>query len=182
MAGQLLSGDATGVQVDWRERVTVHYRLIPMERESSTCLLSECSFAKDTTTLVEGALSPTSTDYLCLEKACAEFEVCFLFHLLVSSSSCCCLVGFLNWFVINALRLIRVLGINTNLICYEHNRRRTGKSSIHSPLHKFGRPTLARHHSRRGKLQVMGWKKLTLAQRTPHPYRNFFLPIEAIQI
>ena len=88
MTGQLLSGDGTaGAQVDWRERVTVHYRLVPLERDRSTSLLSECSFAEDTTTLVEGALSP-STDYLCLEKACAEFEVGFF-----SSSFICWLLS-----------------------------------------------------------------------------------------
>ena len=75
MSGQLLSGDGTaGVQVDWRERVTVHYRLIPLERDANTCLLSECPFSEDTVTLGEGALS-SSTDFLCLQKACATFEV-----------------------------------------------------------------------------------------------------------
>lgn len=75
LPGQLSSEDKTyGAQVDWRERITVHYRLIPLETYNTTCLLSECSFAGDSATLVEAALSST-TDYLCLEKACAGFEV-----------------------------------------------------------------------------------------------------------
>ena len=70
--GQLSKED---IEVDWRERVTVHYRVVPVEEESNACLLSECTFGEDTATVSECALSP-SADYLCLEKASAKFEVC----------------------------------------------------------------------------------------------------------
>jgi len=66
--------DGAGVEVDWRERLTVHYRLISLEKEGNVCLLSECPFLEETTNLVEVAQSPAA-DYLCLEKACAKFEV-----------------------------------------------------------------------------------------------------------
>lgn len=76
--GQLCDED---LEVDWRERLTVHYRVIPVDEVSNACLLSECPFGQDTSTVMECALSPNA-DYLCLEEASARFEVRFLFALL----------------------------------------------------------------------------------------------------
>jgi len=74
MPGQFLSGDGSArVAVDWRERVTLHYRLVPLERKTNACLLSECPFTEGAITSVEGSLS-FSIDYLCLEKTCSKFE------------------------------------------------------------------------------------------------------------
>jgi len=58
MPGQFLSGDGSSrVAVDWRERVTLHYRLVPLERKTNACLLSECPFTEGAITSVEGSLS-----------------------------------------------------------------------------------------------------------------------------
>ncbi|CAB9513824.1 trafficking protein particle complex [Seminavis robusta] len=68
--GQFANED---LEVDWRERVTAHYRVVPVGEESTACLLSECAFGADTATISESALS-SDGDYLCLEKASAKFE------------------------------------------------------------------------------------------------------------
>ena len=69
--GQLCAEDT---EVDWRERVTIHYRVTPVDEESNACLLSECPFGQDTSTVSDCALSPAA-DFLCIEKASTRFEV-----------------------------------------------------------------------------------------------------------
>lgn len=74
MPGQFTDNEKNGLQIEWRERITVHYRLIPFEKEINSCLLSACSFAEEPPTIVECALT-SAADYLCLEKAWYKFEV-----------------------------------------------------------------------------------------------------------
>jgi hypothetical protein len=63
------------LQIGWQERMTVHYRVIPLDEESKTCLLSECSFSETAESSTKECVASDSTDYLCLERACETFEV-----------------------------------------------------------------------------------------------------------
>jgi hypothetical protein len=64
--------------------MTFHYRVIPLEKESKTCLLSEHAFAEKeapgSTTVKECALVSADTDYLCLERAAENFEAAWKAH------------------------------------------------------------------------------------------------------
>ena len=73
--GQIDDSTQSGVVVDWQERVTIHYRLVPVEKEGNICLLSDCPFSSDAASVKASALATTSGDYLCLEKANAKFQV-----------------------------------------------------------------------------------------------------------
>ena len=72
--GQFDDSSQAVLEVDWQERVTVHYRLVPIQQEGNVCLLSECPFSSAPSSASAGALS-VSGDYLCLEKANAKFQV-----------------------------------------------------------------------------------------------------------
>ena len=73
-AGNESSTGLTTLELDWQEQVTVHYRITPLDRQGSSCLLSDCPFAEEKSTSGECILS-SEADYLCLEKASERFEV-----------------------------------------------------------------------------------------------------------
>ena len=66
---------ANVVQIGWQERLTVHYRVIELEVESKTCLLSGCSFSEDADSTTKECVATGATNYLCLERACETFDV-----------------------------------------------------------------------------------------------------------
>lgn len=66
--------DIQPLMVDWQERATMHYRLVPVAKEGNFCLLSDCPFSSAPSSATAGALS-AGGDYLCLEKANAKFQV-----------------------------------------------------------------------------------------------------------
>lgn len=76
LEGQLgvVKTEASPFRLGWQERVTLHYRVIPMEGPSSTCMLSECQFAEGGVEVTECLAGPT-TNYLCMEHAQQEFQV-----------------------------------------------------------------------------------------------------------
>ena len=57
-----------------RERVTVHYRLIPVEEDNTVCLLSSCCFTNSETSSVDCVSSP-ALNFVCLERAHERFMV-----------------------------------------------------------------------------------------------------------
>jgi hypothetical protein len=77
LPGQFSTSEQVGnvLQIGWQERITVHYRVIPLEEESKTCLLSECAFAENAECSIKECVASEATDYLCLERACETFEV-----------------------------------------------------------------------------------------------------------
>jgi hypothetical protein len=66
--------EASPFRLGWQERVTLHYRVIPIEDSSTSCMLSECQFAKEGVEVAECLAGPT-TNYLCMERAQQEFQV-----------------------------------------------------------------------------------------------------------
>lgn len=78
LPGQFSTAEQVGnvLQIGWQERMTVHYRVIPLDEESNTCLLSECSFTEKAVCETKECVASEATDYLCLERACETFEVC----------------------------------------------------------------------------------------------------------
>lgn len=81
LPGQFTDTTST-LQLGWRERMTFHYRVVPLEQESKTCLLSEHAFAeKEITTVKECCVTASAdTDYLCLERAAENFEAAWKAH------------------------------------------------------------------------------------------------------
>lgn len=77
LPGQFSTAEQVGnvLQIGWQERMTVHYRVIPLQEESKVCLLSECTFSETTACSTKECAASDSTDYLCLERACETFEV-----------------------------------------------------------------------------------------------------------
>ena len=77
LPGQFSSTEqlANVIQIGWQERMTVHYRVIPLEEESRTCLLSEVTFSEKAESNTKECVASDSTDFLCLERACETFEV-----------------------------------------------------------------------------------------------------------
>jgi hypothetical protein len=63
------------LQIGWQERVTIHYKVVPLNDESKTCLLSECSFSEMAQSSTADCVLSEATDYLCLERARDSFEV-----------------------------------------------------------------------------------------------------------
>ena len=76
LQGQLgdIKTEASPFRLGWQERVTLHYRVIPLDSPSAACMLSECQFAKGQVEVAECLAGPT-TNYLCMEHAQHEFQV-----------------------------------------------------------------------------------------------------------
>jgi hypothetical protein len=109
--GQIGDSGQLALEVDWRERVTVHYKLVPIEKEGNICLLSKCPFSNAESSVTPSALS-SSGDYLCLEKTNARFQVCM--HRLQSPNTNRCQLSY-NVIAL-VLHTIRERGRNTKLI------------------------------------------------------------------
>ena len=76
--GQFITSDQIGsvIQIDWQERLTVHYRVLPLlEGESSFAELSVCPFKDDAVASRQKCASSTALDFVCLERAFETFEV-----------------------------------------------------------------------------------------------------------
>lgn len=73
--GQLVPTKSTSTpfRLGWQERVTLHYRVIPLDEASASCMLSECQFAEGQVVMAECLTGPT-TNYLCIEHAQHEFQ------------------------------------------------------------------------------------------------------------
>jgi hypothetical protein len=108
LPGQL--GDEPGspsVQLGWQERVTVHYRIVPREQNSTTCCLSQCRFEELEET--DGnfdsldCAGTRTTDFICLENAHDDFKVSwFSFHNLGDTFDA------YSWFVFSFRQLLRL--------------------------------------------------------------------------
>jgi hypothetical protein len=77
LPGQFITSEENGnvLQIGWQERVTIHYKVVPLNDESKTCLLSECSFTEMAQSSTADCVLSEATDYLCLERARDSFEV-----------------------------------------------------------------------------------------------------------
>lgn len=75
--GQFVTSDqiANVVQIGWQERLTVHYRALPLTKENTYAQLSECPFKEDAVTSVTPGATGTALAYMCLERACETFDV-----------------------------------------------------------------------------------------------------------
>jgi len=82
LPGQFITSEENGnvLQIGWQERVTIHYKVIPLEKESKVCLLSECSFTEMAKSTTIECIYSKATDYLCLERARESFEVAWRAH------------------------------------------------------------------------------------------------------
>ena len=81
LPGQIVAPDGQ-VRLGWQERVTLHYRVLPLDEVvSSTCLLSQSnpSGSGGATRTVPACLS-SLLSFLCLERAHAQFEDTRLSH------------------------------------------------------------------------------------------------------
>lgn len=76
------SGGPSSLQLGWRERMTFHYRVVPLEEDSNTCLISEHAFAEKESpgSTVKHCAASADTDYLCLERAAENFEAAWKAH------------------------------------------------------------------------------------------------------
>ena len=81
LPGQIVASDGQ-VRLGWQERVTLHYRVLPLDEPSSTCLLSQSILSTGSTnrTLSLQASSSSLLHFLCLERAHAQFEETRLSH------------------------------------------------------------------------------------------------------
>jgi hypothetical protein len=94
LPGQFITSEENGnvLQIGWQERVTIHYKVVPLNDESETCLLSECSFSEMAQSSTADCVLSEATDYLCLERARDSFEVSIPFdrselaHNIISST------------------------------------------------------------------------------------------------
>eukprot|EP00980_Cylindrotheca_fusiformis_P016923 scaffold5156_cov143-Cylindrotheca_fusiformis.AAC.3 len=80
--GQFVTSEENGnvLQIGWQERVTIHYRVVALDEESKTCLLSECSFTEMAQCSTTDCVISQATDYLCLENATDSFEAAWKSH------------------------------------------------------------------------------------------------------
>lgn len=77
LPGQFITSEANGnvLQIGWQERVTIHYKVVLLDHESKTCLLSECSFSEMAHSSTTDCVLSEATDFVCLERARDSFEV-----------------------------------------------------------------------------------------------------------
>lgn len=82
LPGQFVTSEENGnvLQIGWQERVTIHYKVIPLAEESKVCLLSECSFTEMAKSTTIEAVYSKATDFLCLENARDSFEATWKAH------------------------------------------------------------------------------------------------------
>jgi hypothetical protein len=78
LPGQFVTSEENGnvLQIGWQERVTLHYKIVPLTEESKNCLLSECAFSETAKFTIQECVISEATDFLCLEHARETFEVC----------------------------------------------------------------------------------------------------------
>ena len=78
LPGQFLTSEENGnvLQIGWQERVTIHYKVVPLDQESKICLLNECPFTENAQCSIKECVRSEATDFLCLERARETFEVC----------------------------------------------------------------------------------------------------------
>jgi uncharacterized membrane protein YgcG len=76
MPGQLSSKPMSDLQLDWRERLSVHYRVVALEEESRTCLLTECTLSGSDQDECKSkpCASSAALGFLALERAHEQFE------------------------------------------------------------------------------------------------------------
>ena len=76
LEGQLgqTQAPSTPFRLGWQERVTLHYRVIPLNEAAAACMLSECQFSEGQVEVMQCLTGPT-TNYLCMERAQQEFQV-----------------------------------------------------------------------------------------------------------
>jgi hypothetical protein len=77
LPGQVTTSEQVGnvLQIGWQERLTVHYRIVPLGTENMSCLLSECAFTEAGESSTKDCTASDAIDYLCLENANEMFEV-----------------------------------------------------------------------------------------------------------
>ena len=77
LPGQFTTSDQTGnvLQIGWQERVTVHFRVVPIDDENPLCQLSECPFRQHAGATSQDCIKTTMADFFCLERAFETFEV-----------------------------------------------------------------------------------------------------------
>jgi hypothetical protein len=75
--GQFSTSDqiANLLQIGWQERLTVHYRVLPLEAHDSFAQLSECPFNEDADASRQKCATSNALNFMCLERACETFEV-----------------------------------------------------------------------------------------------------------
>ena len=75
--GQLTTSDELGnvLQIGWQERVTVHFRVVPIDDQNPLCQLSECPFRQDAPATSQDCIKTNMADFFCLERAFETFEV-----------------------------------------------------------------------------------------------------------
>jgi hypothetical protein len=77
-----LAGNGSDLELDWRERLSVHYRVVALEEESKTCLLTECSLSGNNEEECQSkpCASSTALGFLALERAHEQFEDAWRSH------------------------------------------------------------------------------------------------------
>jgi hypothetical protein len=75
--GQFTTDKQVGdvLQIGWQERVTVHYRLCSLPKESSSCLLNEACFSEEASCVSKACAESDAAQFLCLDQSNADFEV-----------------------------------------------------------------------------------------------------------
>jgi hypothetical protein len=88
LPGQFMTNESFGnvLQIGWQERITIHYRVLPLETESSCSLLTECPFSENGSSTTRECASSEIADYLCLEHAFESFEVSSYIGVAIHSS------------------------------------------------------------------------------------------------
>jgi hypothetical protein len=69
------ASEASVIQLGWQERVTMHYRVIPLEVESEACTVTECPLDGGSNTVVRAYTAAEAGGFLCLKHAHDEFQV-----------------------------------------------------------------------------------------------------------
>jgi hypothetical protein len=77
LEGQLgvTSLEASPFPLGWQERVTLHYRVIPLDEPNAPLALSECQITNGGQVEVKNCVATGTTNYLCMERAQHEFQV-----------------------------------------------------------------------------------------------------------
>lgn len=82
LPGQFITSEENGnvLQIGWQERVTIHYKVVPLEHESKACLLNECPFTESAQSSINECVLSKATDFLCLARANEKFEAAYKSH------------------------------------------------------------------------------------------------------
>jgi hypothetical protein len=78
LEGQLgaAGAEAPPFRLGWQERVTLHYRVVPFDAPNAPFSLSECQFTDGGQVQVKECVATATTNFLCIERAQHEFQVC----------------------------------------------------------------------------------------------------------